>query len=137
MLPYYSVFDHLTFRVNGPDVTLMGKVTRPILKKDAEEVVKRLEEIESIDNEIEVLPISGIDDRIRLAVHRALYYHPSFTRYALRAVPSIHIIVKDGDVALEGVVDMQGDKTLAGLRVNGVPGVFTVSNNLTVARDTK
>ena len=132
MLPYYSVFDNLSFRVNGPTVTLMGSVTRPTLKSSAENVVKQIEGVETVENQIEVLPVSPNDDRIRVAVYRAIYYHPSFTRYAIQAVPPIHIIVKDGDVSLEGVVATKGEKDIAGIQANGVAGVFSVTNNLMV-----
>lgn len=133
MLPYYGVFDILQYSVDGSRVTLSGAVTRPTLKADAEGVVKRIEGVDSVDNQIEVLPVSPNDDRIRLSVYRAIYYHPSFTRYAIRAVPPIHILVKDGDVRLVGAVDSQADKNLAGIQANGAPGAFSVTNDLTVA----
>ena len=132
MLPYYGVFDNLMFQVNGSKVALTGQVSRPTLKKSAERVVKRIEGVAEVDNQVEVLPVSPNDDRIRLAVYRALYYHPNFTRYAIQAVPSIHIIVKNGDVTLEGVVSTQGDKDIANIQANGVAGVFSVTNNLVV-----
>ncbi len=135
MLPYYGVFDNLAFRVEGSKVTLYGQVTRPSLKQSAERVVARLEEVESVDNQIEVLPVSPNDDRIRLDVYRAIYFHPTFTRYAIRAVPPIHIIVKNGDVALEGVVNSESDKTIARLQARGVAGVFSVTDNLVVESD--
>lgn len=134
-LPYYSVFDNLNFQVTGSDVTLSGQVTRPTLKSSAEAVVKRVSDVQSVKNEIEVLPLSPNDDRIRVDVYRAVYYHPAFTRYAFRAVPSIHIIVKNGDVTLEGIVASQVDKDLANMRAKGVAGVFSVTNNLRVERD--
>jgi hyperosmotically inducible periplasmic protein len=131
MLPYYSVFDNLAFRVNGVVVTLMGEVTRPTLKDDAERVVKRVEGVEKVVNNIEVLPLSPNDDRIRMEAFRAIYSEPSLnTRYAHQAVPPIHIIVKNGHLTLEGVVASEMDKTLAGMRANAVPGVFSVTNNL-------
>ncbi len=132
MLPYYSVFDHLAFQVDGSQVTLMGKVTRPTLKSSAERVVEKLENVNGVVNNIEVLPVSPNDDRIRVAVYRAIYYHPTFTRYAMQAVPSVHIIVQNGDVTLEGVVDNETDKNIAGIQANGVAGVFSVTNNLVV-----
>jgi hyperosmotically inducible protein len=130
LLPYYGVFDNLVYQVNGDRVTLMGQVTRPTLKSDAERVVKHIDGVKAVDNEIEVLPVSPNDDRIRLAVYRAIYGHSGLDRYALRAIPPIHIIVKNGDVTLEGVVATEADKILAGLRADGVPGVFKVTNNL-------
>jgi hyperosmotically inducible protein len=110
-------------------VTLMGEVTRPSLKSDAEAVIKQIEGVESIDNQIEVLPLSPNDDRIRLAEYRAIYRQARLSRYALQAVPPIHIIVKNGNVRLEGVVATEADKNLAGMRAKGVSGVFSVNNN--------
>ncbi len=132
MLPYYDVFDNLQFRVEGSTVILTGQVTRPTLKSSAETVVERLEEIGSVENQIEVLPVSPRDDSIRLAVYRAIYYNSSFTRYAIRAVPPIHIIVKNGNVTLEGVVATEADNNLAQILSRGVSGVFSLKNNLVV-----
>jgi hyperosmotically inducible protein len=132
MLPFYDVFDNLQFRVEGSTVILTGQVTRPALKSSAETVVKGLEEVESVDNQIEVLPVSSRDDDVRMAVYRAIYYNPSFTRYAIRAVPPIHIIVKNGNVTLEGVVATEADSNLAQLLARGVPGAFSLTNNLVV-----
>jgi len=132
LLPYYSVFDNLAYKIEGSKVTLIGQVVRPTLKSDAENVVKKVEGVSSVDNQIEVLPVSPMDDRIRRAAYRAIYGDPAFTRYGFQAVPSIHIIVKNGNITLEGVVDSEGDKNLAGIRANGVPNVFSVKNNLVV-----
>ena len=137
LLPYYSVFDNLLFKVEGDKVTLLGQVVRPTLKSDAENAVKGIESVSSVDNQIEVLPTSPMDDGLRRAVYRAIYGDTSLSRYGMSALPSIHIIVKNGNVALEGVVDNEGDKNLAGLRANGVPNVFSVTNNLTIAADNK
>lgn len=134
MLPYYGVFDNLAYKVDGYTVTLMGQVTRPTLKSDAENVVKRIEGVDHVNNEIEVLPPSPNDDRIRRAVFHAVYGNPSLERYALQAVPPIHIIVKNGNVTLVGVVASAADKTIAGVRANGVSGVFSVTNNLQVEK---
>lgn len=134
MLPYYSVFDNLAYRVDGYKVTLLGQVTRPTLKSDAERSVKGIEGVESVDNQIEVLPLSSNDDRIRRALYRAIYSRPGLDRYALMAVPSIHIIVANGNVKLEGVVATEGDKNIANITANGVPGVFSVTNNLSVEK---
>jgi hyperosmotically inducible protein len=130
MLPYYGVFDVLGFRVEGYTVILTGAVTRPTLKSDAERVVKTIEGVENVRNEIEVLPLSPNDDRIRQGVYRAIYGYPSLNRYALQAVPSIHIIVKNGAVTLEGVAANEGDKNVAGIQANSVSGVFSVTNHL-------
>jgi len=133
LLPYYSVFDNLAFRVVGDRVTLEGQVTRPTLKSDAEGVVKRIEGVSSVTNNIEVLPLSPFDDQIRRATYRAIYGEGGLPRYAESAVPSIHIIVRNGTVILEGVVDTEADKNLANLRASQVPNVFSVKNNLRAA----
>lgn len=135
MLPYYGVFDNLAYRVDGNTVTLFGQVTRPTLKSDAENVVKKIEGVERVNNEIQVLPLSPNDDRIRIAVYRAIYGNSALsTRYGFAAVPSIHIIVNNGQVTLEGVVANEGDKNIANIQANGVPGVFSVTNNLRVEK---
>jgi hyperosmotically inducible protein len=134
MLPYYGVFDNLSYRVDGNAVTLFGQVTRPTLKSDAENVVKKIEGVERVLNNIEVLPVSPNDDRIRQALYRAIYGFPSLNRYALAAVPSIHIIVKNGRVTLVGVVANEGDRNIAGIQANSVPGVFGVTNDLQIER---
>ncbi|HEX4381092.1 MAG TPA: BON domain-containing protein [Candidatus Acidoferrum sp.] len=134
LLPWYSVFDNLSFRIEGSKVVLMGQVVRPTLKSDAEAAVKGVEGVSSVQNDIEVLPNSPMDNQLRRAVYRAIYSEPGLSRYALSAVPSIHIIVKNGNVSLEGVADNDTDKNLAGLRANGVPNVFSVKNNLVVSK---
>jgi hyperosmotically inducible protein len=138
MLPYYGVFDDLAFRVDGGTVTLMGSVVRPTLKSDAENVAKRVEGVTQVVNQIKVLPLSPMDDRIRMAEYRAIYGDPQLgTRYGYRALPSIHIIVENGHVTLEGVVANQFDKNLINTRANTVPGVFSVTNNLIVEQQSK
>jgi hyperosmotically inducible protein len=133
MLPYYGVFDDLAFRVDGSTVTLLGAVTRPTLKGDAEAAVKGTEGVDRVVNQIEVLPPSPMDDRIRIAEYKAIYGDPALsTRYAYHSIPPVHIIVKNGNVALEGVVATEADKNLAGIRAREVPGVFSVTNNLQV-----
>jgi len=132
MLPYYGVFDNLEFRVDGSTLTLLGEVTRPTLKSDAARVVKGIEGVQTVNNQIKVLPLSPMDDQIRLAVYRAVYRQPVLSQYALRAVPTIHIIVENGHVTLEGAVARQADKNIAGIKANGVFGVFSVTNNLQV-----
>ena len=131
-LPFYGVFDNLAFQVDGGTVTLLGQVSRPTLKTDAERVVKSIEGVERVINRIEVLPLSPYDDRIRLATYRAIYGNTALNRYALQAVPPIHIIVKNGNVTLEGVVANEGDKNIADIQARSVPGVFSVTNNLRV-----
>jgi hyperosmotically inducible protein len=134
MLPYYSVFDNLAYRVDGSRVTLFGQVVRPTLKSDAENVVKRIEGVTAVTNEIEVLPNSPNDDRIRRAVYRAIFSKPELDRYAMGAIPSIHIIVKNGNVTLVGVVSNEMDKNVANITANGVAGVFKVTNELMVEK---
>ncbi len=134
LLPYYTVFDNLAFKVDGDHVTLEGQVTRPTLKSDAEAAVKSIEGISGVTNNIEVLPPSPMDDQLRRALYRAIYGDPQLSKYGWSSMPSIHIIVKNGHVSLEGVVDNDADKNLAGLRANSVPNVFEVKNNLVVKK---
>ncbi len=130
MLPYYGVFDNLAYRVDGTKVMLFGQVTQPSLKSDAENAVKRIEGVASVDNQIEVLPVSPNDDRIRMAAYQAIYSRGSLQRYRLNAVLPIHIIVRDGNITLEGIVATGSDKNLAGIAANGVSGAFSLKNNL-------
>jgi hyperosmotically inducible protein len=132
-LPYYGVFDNLTFRANGNIVTLLGQVTRPSLRSDAEKAVKQIEGVLSVDNQIEVIAPSREDDRIRLAVYTMTYGQPLLGQYALRAVPPVHILVKTGNVTLEGTVDSEMDKTMFFTEASGVPGVSSVTNHLKIA----
>ena len=138
MLPFYGVFDNLAYKVS-PDgtVTLLGQVSRPTLKSDAENVVKRIKGVERVDNQIKVLPVSPNEDRIRRVVYRAIYGNEVLSQYALRAVPPIHIIVENGNVTLEGVVARQMDKQIAEMQAKSVPGVFSVTNNLKVEEEGK
>jgi hyperosmotically inducible protein len=135
MLPYYGVFDNLGYRVDGGTVGLYGQVTRPTLKNDAENVVKRIEGVTHVDNQIEVLPLSSMDDGIRIATYRAIFGKPGLDRYAMQAVPPIHIIVENGKVKLEGVVANEGDRNQAGIYAKTVSGVFSVTNNIRVEGD--
>src|ERR1700722_8013423 len=132
MLPYLDVFDNLAYGVNGSTVTLTGQVTQPTLKRDAENVVKRIAGVGKVDNQIEVLPLSSHDDHLRRTLYRAIYGYGPMNRYALPVLKPIRIIVKNGNVTLEGVVDNQADKNIAYIRANGVHGVFSVTNNLRV-----
>ncbi len=136
LLPFYGVFDNLAYKVT-PDgtVTLLGQVSRPTLKTDAERAVKSIEGVERVDNQIEVLPTSPNDDRIRRDTYRAIYGNEVLSQYSLRAVPPIHIIVKNGNVTLEGVVARQMDKQIAEMQAKSVPGAFSVTNNLRVEND--
>jgi hyperosmotically inducible protein len=132
LLPYYTLFDYLAFKVDGDHVTLEGQVTNPTLKHDAEAAVKSIEGVSGVTNTIEVLPPSPMDDQLRRALYRTIYSEPSLSKYGWSAMPSIHILVKNGHVTLEGVVDSEADKNLAGVRANSVPNVFEVKNNLVV-----
>lgn len=134
MLPYVSVFDNLAFKVEGYKVTLLGQVTRPSIKSDAEKAVKEIEGVEQVDNQIEVLPVSPNDDRLRTALFRAIYGYGPLEKYNMGVNRPIRIIVKGGHATLEGVVDSQADKDTAGIRANGVSGVFSVTNNLRVVK---
>jgi hyperosmotically inducible protein len=135
MLTNYGIFDHLAFQVQpGGTIRLLGQVTRPTLKSDAEARVKDVQGVEQVINDIEVLPVSQGDDRIRVAIARNIYRTESLERYGFQAQPSIHIIVKNGRVTLEGAVDNEADKTIAGMKAREVGGVFEVTNNLVIAR---
>jgi len=134
MIPQLSIFDNLAYKVDGNTVTLLGQVRNPIIKDEAQSAVKHIEGVEQVSNRIEVLPVSFNDDRIRRQVARAIFNEPRLFEYAIQPVPPIHIIVKNGHVNLEGMVRDQGDKDVAGIRVNGVPGVFSVQNNLQVEK---
>jgi hyperosmotically inducible periplasmic protein len=134
LLAWYSVFDNLEYRVEGAKVTLTGQVVQPVTKDNAGKVVKSIEGVQSVDNQIQVLPLSPMDDQIRRAEFSAIYSYPSFQHYSNMAVAPIHIIVNGGHVTLEGVVDNQPDKDAANIRANGVPNVFSVTNNLRVQK---
>ncbi|HKV78768.1 MAG TPA: BON domain-containing protein [Candidatus Sulfotelmatobacter sp.] len=133
MLPFLDVFDNIAFKVDGDNVTLLGQVTRPTLKTDAERVVKRIEGVEKVDNQIEVLPVSNNDDRLRIRLFRAIYGYSALQHYALPVIKPIRIIVKNGNVTLEGIVDSEADKNMVNLRARGVSGSFSVTNNLAVS----
>ncbi len=138
--PYYSMFDNLGFRVDGSKVTLSGEVWWPNLKNTAERLVANLEGVTSVENQIEVLPTSLYDDRLRRATARALFSHPVLRKYVrpgasfglLPHRSDIHIIVKNGNLTLEGVVLWKTDSDVAFLVANGVSGIFSVTNNLHV-----
>jgi hyperosmotically inducible protein len=134
-LPYYSVFDNLYFSFDGDTVILGGEVVRPTTKSDAEHAVRSVEGVENVVNNIEVLPLSSIDERIRAVAYQKIFSHPQFTQYALQPVPPIHIIVKNSNLKLEGVVANNSDKILAGMLANQISGVFSVENNLRVENE--
>lgn len=131
-LPFYGVFDNLAYKYDNGVVTLYGQVVRPTTKSSAEKVVSRVAGVEKVVNKIEVLPLSSFDDQIRVATYRAIYSQPGLDRLGFQAVPSVHIIVNRGHVTLEGVVPTKGDATRAYIAANGVPNVFSVTNNLRV-----
>jgi hyperosmotically inducible periplasmic protein len=135
MLPYFGVFDYIAFKVEGSTVTLLGEVVRPTLKSDAENSIKRIEGVENIENQIEVLPPSSMDDRLRVRLFRAIYQYPALQKYELGVQKPIRIIGKSGRATLEGVVDNEADKNLAGVRANGVSGLFSVTNNLQISKE--
>jgi hyperosmotically inducible protein len=132
MLPYYGIFDNLSFRVDGDKVVLFGQVARPVLKSDARNAVKHIEGVRQVEDQIDVLPLSNFDDQIRLRAARAIYGYPALSRYGLGTHPSIHIVVKNGNVILAGIVANSMDRDLAYLRANGIPGAFSVTNELRV-----
>ena len=136
-LPYYGVFDNLAYEVEGGTVTLYGQVVRPSTRQDAEHRVARIEGVERVVNRIEVLPLSSFDDSIRARTYRTLFRTGGLYRYGMGANPSIHIVVNRGHVTLEGVVSSEGDKQLAYMAAQGVPGVFSVTNNLRSERETR
>jgi len=154
--PQYSVFDNIHFAIQGDTVILRGQAARPTLKSGIENSVKKIDGVKNVTNEIEVLPLSPNDDRIRTAVYASIYGYPALQRYTSNRggsarMPSvarvaggitndppigyhaIHIIVKNGNVTLTGVVDSDSDLAIAGMRANIVPGVFSVDNEVEVA----
>jgi hyperosmotically inducible protein len=133
-LPYYGVFDNLAYKVEGSTVILYGQVVRPSTRQDAERRVARINGVERVVNNIEVLPLSSFDDSVRVSTYRTLFRTGGLYRYAMGANPSIHIVVKGGHVTLEGVVSNEADSQLAYMAARGVPGVFSVTNNLRAER---
>ena len=132
MLPDFDTFDNIAFKLNGYDVILYGQVVQPSLKDSAEKVIRKIEGVERVENHIEVLPTSGNDDRLRRDLFIAIYRYGPLQHYGVGSNRPIRIIVNHGNVTLEGVVDRESDKNMAGIRANGVPGVFSVRNNLVV-----
>jgi hyperosmotically inducible periplasmic protein len=137
MLPFFGIFDNLEYEIQGGGtVVLTGQVTRPSLKSDAGNVVKRVNGVSNVVNNIEVLPLSRFDNQIRLATYCAIFSRPGLDRYSWGGLPSVRIIVRNGNIVLEGVVSRQSDKDIAGIVANGIPGVFSVKNNLRVEKTT-
>jgi hyperosmotically inducible protein len=129
-LPFYSIFDNIEFELNDGSLMLSGEVYRPVMKKMIEKVAQRVAGVNTVTNNIEILPLSSFDDRIRLALARQLYGNRVFTRHSIQVVPPVHIVVKNGNVTLEGVVNSELEKNVAFHVANGIHGVFSVTNNL-------
>lgn len=134
-LPYYGVFDNLAYEVEGSTVTLHGQVVRPSTRSDAARRVAKIKGVERVINNIEVLPLSSFDDRIRLEAYRSIFNTGGLHRYAMGTNPSIHIVVNRGHLTLEGVVGSRMDKQLAEFAARDVFGVFSVTNNLRAESD--
>jgi len=134
MLPYYGVFDAIAYEVNGNEVTLSGAVHYPVLAADAVNVVKGIPGVTSVSNQIEVLPLSRFDDQIRLAAWKTVYSWPTMSRVASMPLPPVRILVKNGDITLVGSVPTQADKDALNIRVNEIPNVFSVKNELVVSK---
>jgi hyperosmotically inducible periplasmic protein len=133
LLPYNGVFDELNFALkDSGTVVLSGQVVRPLLKSEAEAAVRRIQGVSKVEDSIEVLPLSSLDDSIRLRTYQAIFSKPGFEKYASQPMAPIRIIVKNGNVALEGVVGSEMDKIKAGLAAKSVPGVFSVADNLRI-----
>jgi hyperosmotically inducible protein len=133
-LPYYGVFDNLAFELKGDTVVLHGQVVRSSTRRDAERRVERIAGVDRVINRIEVLPLSSFDNSIRLRTYRAVFGSGGLARYSRGVNPSVHIVVRNGHVALEGVVSSEADRNLAYIAARGVSGVFSVTNNLRVDR---
>jgi hyperosmotically inducible protein len=136
-LPYYGVFDNLAYKVDGNTVTLYGQVVQPSTRSDAEHRVAKIDGVERVVNNIEVLPLSSFDNEIRIRAYRTIFRTGGLYRYAMGANPSIHIVVKGGHLTLEGVVANEADSQLANIAARNVPGVFSVTNNLRSERSEK
>lgn len=132
MLPWFGVFDNLEFQVDGDHVILSGAVIRPTLKSSAENVVKRIEGVEKVTNNIEVLPLSSFDNDIRRSTYYSIFGYGPLSRYSWGPIPPIHIIIKNGHITLEGVVANEADANLAYMRARQVPGAFSVTNDLRI-----
>jgi hyperosmotically inducible periplasmic protein len=132
-VPWLNLFDDISFRVDGNVVTLFGDVRQPWMKNDAGSAVKHIEGVTRVDNEINVLPLSPMDDRIRAQAFRAIFNGPLF-RYSEGVLGSIHIVVDNGRITLRGVVQNQSDSQLAYIRANGLSGVFSVKNELQIEK---
>lgn len=137
MMPQFDAFDNLAYKIDGATVTLLGQVVHAVLKDEAEQRVKKIEGVERVVNNIEILPPSTGDDLLRRRLARAIFQDPRLSHYAVGPVPPIHIIVKSGHVSLEGVVHDEAERNAAEIRAKGVPGTFSVQNNLRVEKADK
>ena len=131
MVPYIGVFDNLSYRIDNGVVTLFGQVTQPVRRKDVERAVKSIPGVTAVNDQIEVLPLSGFDDQIRVRTLRTMLRSAPLDKYFQGVQPSIRIIVRNGAVTLDGEVLNNGDRQIAYMAANSVPGVFSVTNNLT------
>jgi hyperosmotically inducible periplasmic protein len=132
MLPYYGVFDEISYKIQGDTLTLMGEVNRPYLKDEAEQAVRKVDGVSNVVNNIEILPLSSMDDSLRLRTFRAIYSRPGFEKYGLQAIKPIRIIVKNGNITLMGVVGSEFDKIQAEMAARSVPFAFSVKNELAI-----
>src|SRR5438270_3369183 len=138
MYDRYTIWDNINIKVNDGNVELLGQVSQPYKKADLARLAQRVPGVRSVTNELEVLPLSNFDDQLRLRVARAIYRDPVLSRYGIQAVPPIHIIVDNGHVTLEGVVNNQMEKNVAGIRAASGMSFGPVINNLRVEnRSTK
>jgi len=133
MYSWYSIWDNVNIKVNDGNVELLGQVSQPYKKEDLRRIVQRVPGVTSVNNELQVLPLSNFDNQLRVQVARAIFRDPVLSRYAIQAVPPIHIIVDNGHVTLEGVVNSQMEKNVAGIRASGAGLSFgQITNNLRV-----
>ena len=133
MYSRYTIWDNLSVRVTDGNLELMGQVSQPFKKQDLQRIVQSVPGVTSVTNEVEVLPVSFNDDNLRLRIARAIYRDSALSRYAIQAVPPIHIIVKNGHVTLEGVVNNELEKNVAAMRAASAGLSFgPVQNNLRV-----
>lgn len=138
MYPYYTLWDDISFRVDNGHVELFGAVSQPYKKSDVQSIVQHIPGVQSVTNEIKVLPLSPFDDELRLRVARAIYRDPVLSRYAMGAVPSIHVIVDNGHVTLTGAVNSDMEKQVAGIRASGAGmSLGPVVNNISVEHPSK
>jgi len=138
MYSRYTIFDNVNVKVRDGEVDLQGQVSQPFKKGDMARLAQHVAGVRSVTNELEILPTSFFDDRLRLQVARAIYRDPALSRYGIQSVPPIHIIVDNGHVTLEGVVNNEMEKHIAGMRAAQAGLSFgQVINNLRVENPSK